>query len=205
MSSPLAGIDQGNPLAASSGMSEYDDPAGPDGGQPTPPAFLEDPLLAVAVTEAEEFVGSAGWEQRPQLFALVPTADLIVAQPDMAGQLDVGSYYTPIAQEELPDGDLSEALAQLTWPSAVEGCVLVQEIVVLPPTAQAELSEDPAEAAKQAAEHPERTEARLAVGVLRDGSGGACLMRLRGEHEETPLRGADLAPNLITALELTFQ
>lgn len=171
---------------------------------PTPPAFLEDPLLAVAVTEAEEFVGSAGWEQRPQLFALVPTADLIAAQPEMAGQLDEGSYYTPIAQEDLPDIDLSDALAQVSWPPAVEGCVLVQEIVVLPPEAQGDLSEDPEVAAEQAAQHPDRTEARLAVGVLRDGS-GACLMRLRGEHEDTPLRGADLAPNLISALELTFQ
>jgi len=178
--------------------------AEPDDGAPTPPAFLEDPLLAVAVGEAEEFVGSAGWEQRPQLFALVPTADLIAAQPEMAGQLDVGSYYTPIAQEDLPDIDLSDALAQLSWPPAVEGCVLVQEIVVLPPTAQEELSDDPEVAAEQAAVHPERTEARLAVGVLRGGS-GACVMRLRGEHEDTPLRGADLAPNLISALELTFQ
>ncbi|RIJ77204.1 hypothetical protein D1871_08885 [Nakamurella silvestris] len=165
---------------------------------------MEDPLLAVAVTEAEEFVGSAGWEQRPQLFALVPTADLIAAQPEMAGQLDEGSYYTPIAQEDLPDIDLSDALAQVSWPPAVEGCVLVQEIVVLPPEAQGDLSEDPEVAAEQAAQHPDRTEARLAVGVLRDGS-GACLMRLRGEHEDTPLRGADLAPNLISALELTFQ
>jgi len=170
---------------------------------PPVPAFLEDPLLAVAVAESEEFVGSAGWDQRPQLFALVPTAELMEAQPEMAAQLDQGSFYTPIAQEELPDGDLAEALAHLSWPPAVAGCVLVQEIVVLPPSAQTELSEDPTEAAEQAARHPERTEARLAVGVLRDG-GGACVMRLRGEHEDTPLRGADLAPNLIDALELTF-
>lgn len=170
----------------------------------TPPAFLEDPLLAVAVSESEEFVASAGWEQRPQLFALVPTAELIEAQPEMAGQLDQGSFYTPIAQDELPEGELADALAQVSWPGAVAGCVLVQEIVVLPPSAQQELSQDPAEAAAQAAAHPERTEARLAVGVLR-GGGGACLMRLRGEHEDTPLRGADLAPNLVDALELTFQ
>ncbi len=170
---------------------------------PPVPAFLEDPLLAVAVTEAEEFVGSAGWDQRPQLFALVATADLLAAQPEMAAQLDQGSYYTPIAQDELPGGELSDALAQMSWPSAVVGCVLVQEIVVLPPSAQDEMPTDAEEAAELAAQHPERTEARLAAGVLRDG-GGACLMRLRGEHEGTPLRGANLAPNLITALEMTF-
>lgn len=170
---------------------------------PPVPAFLEDPLLAVAVAEAEEFVGSAGWDQNPQLFALVVTADLIAGQPELAHQLDVGSYYTPIAQDGLPDGELAEALAQMSWPEAVVGCILIQEIVVLPPSAQDELSQDSTDAATLAAEHPERTEARLAAGVLR-GGGGACLMRLRGEHEDTPLRGADLAPNLITALEMTF-
>ncbi len=169
----------------------------------TVPAFLEDPLLAMAVSEAEDFVAAAGWDQAPQLFALVETADLLKAQPEMADQLDTSSFYTPIAQDSLPAGELAEALSQLSWPSAVAGCILIQEIVVLPPSAQEALSDDVAEAAMQAATHPARTEARLAAAVLRDG-GAACLMRLRGENSDTPLRGADLAPNLVQALRLTF-
>ncbi|AZI59534.1 hypothetical protein EH165_09855 [Nakamurella antarctica] len=165
---------------------------------------MEDPLLATAVTEAEQFAAGAGWDRPAQLFALVATAELLADQPDMAGHLDATSHYTPIAQEELPEGELSEALANIAWPAAVVGCIVVQEIVVLPPSAEGELSQDATEAAEQAAAHPERTEARLAVGVLRSG-GAACLMRLRGEHEETPLRGADLAPNLVEALSLTFE
>lgn len=47
------------------------------------PDFLEDPFLAEAVREAEEFVGSAGWDQQPQLFALVATAELLDAQPEI--------------------------------------------------------------------------------------------------------------------------
>lgn len=168
------------------------------------PDWWEDPDLAVAVAEVEEFAASAGWDAPPQLFALVATADLMAAQPDLAPSLGA-AVYTPIAQESLPEGELSEALAQISWPVEVAGCVLVQEIVVLPPDAGADLSDDPAEAADQAARHPERAEARLVAGVLRDAKGGACLMRMRGEHDDAPLRGGDLAPNLISALHLTFE
>jgi hypothetical protein len=90
--------------------------------------------------------------------------------------------------------------------------VLVQEIVVLPPSAAEALSDDPGVAADQAASHPDRAEARLVAGVLREG-GSACLLRVRpattgaeGEAADPvePLRGADLAPNLLAALRLTF-
>lgn len=167
------------------------------------PDWWEDPDLAVAVAEVEEFVGAAGWDAPPQLFALVNTAELLATQPSLASSLGA-AVYTPIAQEALPDGELTDALAQISWPDEVAGCVLVQEIVVLPPGAEELLSDDSAIAAAQAAEHPERTEARLAAGVLRDGDGGACLMRVRGEHDDAPLRGGDLAPNLLAALRLTF-
>jgi len=169
----------------------------------TAPPFLEDPFLAAAVREAEEFVGAAGWNQQPQIFALVPTAELLAAQPEMAAQLDTDVYYTPIAQDPLGKDSLEDALAKLAWPPAVAGCILIQEIVVLPPSAQDALPTDPVEAATVAAAHPDRTEARLAVGVIREG-GAACLLRLRGEHSDTPLRGADLAPNLVEALRSTF-
>ena len=172
----------------------------------TKPDWWEEPDLAVAVAEVEEFVGSAGWDAPPQLFALVNTADLLAAQPSLSSSLGPeAAVYTPIAQEALPEGELTDALAQISWPDEVAGCVLVQEIVVLPPDAQDGLSEDPAVAAEQAAQHPDRAEARLVAGVLRDGHGGACLMRLRGEHDDAPLRGGDLAPNLLAALRLTFE
>ncbi|MFD1044322.1 PPA1309 family protein [Kibdelosporangium lantanae] len=92
--------------------------------------------------EVEEFVAAAGWDQPPQLFALVPTADLLKAQPELAGQLDPKAALTPIAQDQLPEEDLSEALAGIMWPDAVHGCALVQEIVVLPPAAEEELAAD---------------------------------------------------------------
>ncbi|MFB9299492.1 PPA1309 family protein [Kibdelosporangium philippinense] len=162
-----------------------------------------DALPALAA-EVEQFVASAGWDQPAQLFALVPTAELLRMQPELAGQLDAGSELTPIAQDSLPDGDLGAALAGIMWPDAVRGCALVQEIVVLPPDAEAEMNasgEDEARLRQLAAEHPQRQEARLVAAVLRDG-GEACVMRLR-DHEDL-LKGPDLAPNLTAALHATF-
>ncbi|WP_209648001.1 PPA1309 family protein [Kibdelosporangium banguiense] len=161
-----------------------------------------DDLPAVA-KEVEQFVDAAGWDQPPQLFALVATAELMKMQPELADQLDPASTLTPIAQDSLPDGDLGEALAGIMWPDAVQGCALVQEIVVLPPEAEAEVddAEDEEHLRQLVAEHPDRQEARLVAAVLRNG-GEACVMRLRN-HDDL-VTSPDLAPNLTAALHATF-
>jgi hypothetical protein len=172
---------------------------------PMPPAEL----LALA-REVEEFVSSGGWDQPTQLFALVPTAELLRVEPGLADQLDVNaSPLTPVAQESLPEADLADALAGIGWPEQVHGCALSQEIVVLPSEAEHEVSGpdvDPALARKVAAEHPRRKEARIVAAVLRDGS-GACVLRVRGDGN-TPddlIEHPELAPNLIDALRATFR
>jgi hypothetical protein len=174
------------------------------------------PTLPQVIREVEEFASAAGWDQPPQLFALVNTADLLARQPDLSGQLDPGSPLTPIAQEPLSDGDLAEALAGIAWPGTVTGCALVQEIVVLPPDAEAELQvESPSEQIdpidtermrRIAAEHPRRREARLVAGVLRDGA-AACVLRLRGDvdHPDEIVEHPELAPNLVDALRETLR
>jgi hypothetical protein len=180
------------------------------------PYWWEDPDLAAAVAEVEEFAGTAGWDKAPQMFALVRTSELLATQPGLSATLSDAGVFTPIAQDVLPAGDLSEALSQISWPDEVGGCVLVQEIVVLPPSAVAapvDLPTDDAAharhdieiSAEQAATHPDRAEARLAAGVLRGMKGGACVLRVRGKEDTTPLRGADLAPNLLDALQATFE
>jgi hypothetical protein len=172
--------------------------------------------LPQVIREVEEFATAAGWDQPPQLFALVSTADLLAKHPDLGGQVDAGSPLTPVAQEPLSDGDLAEALAGIAWPGTVTGCALVQEIVVLPPDAEAELhgenaSEqiDPIDTERMrriAAEHPKRREARLVAGVLRDGA-AACVLRLRGdaEHPDEIVEHPELAPNLVDALRETLR
>lgn len=95
--------------------------------------------LPVAVREVEDFLAESGWDQPPQLFALVPTAELVAAEPDLATQLPVVEGLTPVAQDALTGSDLAEALAGICWPDEVTGCALAQEIIVLPPAAEAEL------------------------------------------------------------------
>ncbi len=187
-------------------MSTPDPPI--DVSAPAANPWWEDPDLAQAVAEVEEFAGTAGWDVPPTLYALVRTADLVAAEPGLAASLGPDpAVFTAIAQESLPDvggsgePDISAALAAISWPDEVAGCVLVQEIVVLPPDETIEPGVDVT--ASQAATHPERQEARLVAGVLRGQPGGACLLRVR-HAEADPLRGGDLAPGLTAALQATF-
>ncbi|MFI6868842.1 PPA1309 family protein [Nocardia sp. NPDC050406] len=180
------------------------------------------------IREVAEFVDGEGWERPPQLFALVPTADLVAAEPALLDQLDAGNALTPIAQDPLPEdltGDpmaLDEFLATTSWPPAVEGVILFQEILVLPPAAESALDEaiaplladrDAADgAARHAAEtHPDRRDARLFAGVLRDGTSLSLLNIRPTEDEEDPFGDLELrttpnlAPNLIEALRHTLE
>jgi hypothetical protein len=176
-----------------------------------------EPIMLEALTaEIEAFVGEAGWDLRPTLFALVPTRTL-AADPAAAAMLSASSEpldpaevspdsLTPIAQEDLPDGPLDEALAHIGWPDEVVGCALSHEIVMLPATAEGDLGDLDVDAAVRAAvDHPERREARLVVAVLRDGR-SAGILRLRGTSGQGDdlLTGPDLAPNLVSALAATL-
>lgn len=162
--------------------------------------------LQSTVVEIEQHVAASGWDQRPVLFALVPTEDLLAREPALAAQLGmtrdtvVPGSLTPIEQEGLGD-PLDEALARIMWPDEVLGCALVQEVVVLPPEAEEQRPPD-ADPATYAADHPDRRDVRLAVGVLRDGS-QATALRVRDEEEI--LVGDNIAPNLAEALLATLQ
>jgi hypothetical protein len=173
-------------------------------------------MLEALAAEIEAFAGQSGWDSAPVLFALVPTK-LLAADPAAASMLspdgaplDPADFspdaLTPIAQEELPEGALDEALAQIGWPDEVVGCALSQQILMLPPTAEPALDDLAIEeAVSAAASHPERREARLVVAVLRTGQ-TAGLLRLRGVDGagDDLLTGHDLAPNLVAALNATF-
>jgi hypothetical protein len=189
-------------------MSE-DDPAVSPARKP------EHILLEAVAAEIEAYVGLAGWDLPPALFALVPTR-LLAADPaaaaalgDLAGgdpsEISPDSV-TPVAQEDLPEGPLDEVLAQIGWPEEVLGCAVSQEIVLLPPSAEPELDDLTIESAASAAlEHPDRREARLVVAVLRGGR-SASVLRLRGAADsgDDLLTGPDLAPNLVAALSATL-
>ena len=170
------------------------------------------PLQSV-VDDVERHVAEAGWDQPPQLFALVQTEQLLRAEPQLAQTMGLlatePSALTPIAQEPLGSGPLDEQLASLVFGDGVLGVVLVHEVLVLPPSAEADLDDAPDPAA-QAAQHPARREVRMVVGVARSGE-RACMLRLRGQEQgdqpgaDERLSGPDLAPALAGALLATLE
>ncbi|TDU91697.1 hypothetical protein EV138_5308 [Kribbella voronezhensis] len=170
--------------------------------------------MSQAVIEIEKHVSGAGWDQPAQLFALVPTEDLLRAEPQLAAQLgadDAAQPLTPVAQGELPGGmddeHLAEALAQIEWPDGVSGCALVVERIVLPASVESGLpdAESDAELARLAGSDPRRHEVRMVAGVLREG-GRFGAVRLRTHDEDSAvLTGVDLVPTLCEVLSLTFE
>ncbi|SHF80935.1 hypothetical protein SAMN05443575_0953 [Jatrophihabitans endophyticus] len=184
-------------------------------------------VLEAALAEIEAHVHAAGWDRGPTLFALVSVGRFTADDPVTARRLGIDTLppdaLTPVEQDDLPDQPLDELLAGIAWPDSVAGCAVTQEIVILPPSAESTLTD--ADAASRAADHPERREARLAAGVLRDGS-NAALLRMRGTGPagdghgsagpddgaepaggagDDLLTGPDLAPNLVAALQATLR
>lgn len=173
--------------------------------------------LMQSVVEIEQHVATDGWDQRPRMFALVPTADLLATQPSMAAALGLTDEsaaaggipgLTSIEQDGLAlNQPLDEMLAKMVWPAAVEGCALVIESQMLPPSAETQIPPGlaGAELERWVAKHPERQDVRMAVGVLRDGTRQAAI-RLRSKDSDMEvLSGPDLVPNLAAALSGTFE
>jgi hypothetical protein len=172
------------------------------------PEPVRNVALQAVVGEVEMHVAEAGWDQPPQLFALVETDELLRAEPQLAQTMGIvggnPGALTPIAQEPLGDGPLDEALARIEFTEAVLGVVLAHEVVVLPPSAEAALEEQ--DGLEDAHAHPDAREVRMVVGVLR-GGGQAAVLRLRGlgEAEDDRVTGPDLAPALAAALTATLE
>ncbi|WP_208544013.1 PPA1309 family protein [Nocardioides seonyuensis] len=170
-----------------------------------------DPALASAVLEIESHVGREGWDQPARLYALVETAALVEQEPALAAMMEIdgpgdeGSF-TPIEQDGLPPGQqLEEALESIVWPPSVAGCAAVVERLVLPPDADAQIPEDPAEAEKFAREHPQRQEVRIVAGATRAGA-AYCALRLRAhDDEQSVVDGTDLVPGLLHLLHATLE
>ncbi|MFF4353402.1 PPA1309 family protein [Streptomyces sp. NPDC001530] len=168
--------------------------------------------LTRAVLEIDEYASGLGWDQPARLFALVDTARLRAQEPGLAAQLGLQDEpetagLTPIEQDEIPaDKPLDEFLGTIAWPDAVVGCALTVERLMLPPSAEASVPEGLSEKklTKWVAEHPDRQEVRMTVGVLRDGTRDSAL-RLREKDAPTEvLTGSELVPGLAEALSATF-
>lgn len=164
--------------------------------------------LVTSALETERHVAASGWDQPPRLFALVRTAGLLEREPQLLAQLGHGQDdgLTAIEQEGLPNStSLETILARLAWPQEVDGVALAVERLVVPPEAEQDLPENPAQAADALAAHPDRKDVRLLVAVLRDGE-SACLLRQRDHDTDDKVASAsDIAPGLVQALSATLQ
>jgi hypothetical protein len=153
-----------------------------------------DSALHTFLVELGARVATDGWDQPPRLFALVAPAG--VSSPVMPWV----AHETPF---DAADG-LDDALERIRWDDAVAGCALVLEVLTLPSTTETDLPEDRVAAQRFAADHPDRAELRVVVGVLRDGTRDSTV-RLRDEFRSDPvLFGADLATGVARILLATF-
>lgn len=167
--------------------------------------------LRTAVREVEAYAAEAGWDQPARLFALVPTADLLAREPGLAEALGVDAdgpadALTPVEQEPLPaDRPLEDVLGEIMWPAEVHGCAAVVERIVLPPSADDTVPEDPGAAQVFAEEHPDREEVRIVAAAMRGGT-TYCALRLRSRDDALDvLESPDLAPALLELLSGTLQ
>jgi len=139
------------------------------------------PELAPLVRELEQHAAASGWDRPAQLFALVPTADLIEREPGLADLLEGAGALTPVEQDELPGGSLEDALHQIVWGPEVIGVAAIAERLM-----------------------EGGDEVRVVASAHRDG-GSWCALRMRSHDEEASvLVGPDLVPGLIELLSSTF-
>jgi hypothetical protein len=140
--------------------------------------------ITVAVVETARLAADQ-WDRPPRLYALARRADLSSLELRMSprARKAAPSALIPIAQDSLPEGDPMQVLARIRWPPSVPGCVLVTEVRIVP-------SDD----------RQQEEQARLSVGVLRNGRkvSYTCCLQKRGSDELTI--GTDLADDVVTAL-----
>lgn len=147
-------------------------------------------VLRALLTEVESFVHADGWDGPRKLFALVPTRELLAHEPQLIGQIGGDgevdpTSLTPVEQGTLPGDTVADGLAKIAWPDEIAGAILVLEIMV--------------DSGGNAAE------GRLAVGVLRDEAAGLCALRWRHSPDGPITYSPDLAPDLVAALQATFE
>jgi hypothetical protein len=111
-----------------------------------------------------------------------------------------------VEQDDVPvDKPLESVLAQIMWPAEVFGCAAVVERLVLPPTADGDLPEEPDAAERFASEHPDRQEVRIVAGATREGS-TYCALRMRSHDDAfSVLESPDLVPALLELLRSTLE
>lgn len=149
---------------------------GPAHGNEPDPARTDAALLAVLL-ELERHSSELGWDGPPRLFALVHTAHLQAEESALVDALGLSTTpgpadaLTAVEQDGTRwSGDLLADLADLAWTDSVHGCALAVVRTFLPAGLEVEVPLDSGAAAAYVAEHPDREEVRVVVGVDRAGN-----------------------------------
>lgn len=180
---------------------------GPGNHSEPDPARTDAALLAVLL-ELERHSSELGWDGPPRLFALVHTAHLQAEESALVDALGLSAApgpadaLTAVEQDgKRWSGDLLADLADLAWTDSVHGCALAVVRTFLP--AGLEVPLDSGAAAAYVAEHPDREEVRVVVGVDRAGNRHG-VARVRSAADEL-LGAPDLVPDLAAALAHTLR
>ncbi len=168
--------------------------------------------LRTVVTESERGAARLGWDRPPAIYALVHTEQLLQAPDlpeDIADQLreswdGTATHLSAIAQDPLPEDNLEEMLPELAWPEAVAGAAVAVERAIIPPEVEDQVPEDPQEAAEFVADHPDHTDVRLTVGVLRGGESWCAIRTQPFDSDDRVGSGENLVPGLVDLLQLGF-
>lgn len=164
-------------------------------------------LLQVA-QETEQHVAAAGWDQRERVFALVPTADLVAAEPSLADALAGAGRYSSIEQE-LPEGvELEEYLGRLAWPRSVTGCALAVERLRAAPAAEGQTADEAGDTASEggAGDTAPGTEpVRLLVVATREGERFTLVRFAAHDSDDAVAVGAEVGTDLQAALATTLE
>lgn len=174
--------------------------------------------LRRAVLEIDSALAEVGWDQPARLYALVDTRRLLEREPALADNLRLqggpagqpADGLTAVEQDPLPTNrPLEDVLAGIEWPDEVDGCAAAVERLVLPPSAEQSLPDDPVDLRTYAADHPDRRDVRIVAAALRDGR-AHCTLRIRGgDHADEVdgtdlLEGPDLVPGLVALITDTL-
>ncbi len=162
--------------------------------------------LIACLAEIERHVSDNGWDQPARLFALVSTSSLLEVEPHLKGRVPetAADALSAVEQDDFASGvDVMERLHQIFFPDTVDGVAIAMERTFLPPKFEDEIPDDPEAAVDFVMSHPEKTDVRVVVGVLRDGTQHG-LARLVSNPEDL-LGAADLVPGLTEALNRTLE
>ena len=153
-----------------------------------------DSVLAETVRELDQHVADAGWDQQARLFAIVPTADLVLDHPELISGENTGQFMFVEQDAPLDNENLIASLEQISWPAEILGAAIAIERLI---SMQPDEEIDPDEITKT-------QELRIIALVMRDGTNVNAIRQRTHDDVNDVAVSSDLVPALNAALLQTF-